>query len=50
MCNKKLYVPILMQEINLMHGGQLSEILESRWVVFGNQGHVEKLSLIKIGW
>ena len=44
MCNKKLYVPTLMQKINLRHRGHLSEIFESRWIVFGNPGHDEKKS------
>jgi len=30
MCNKKLNVPSVMQEINPIHRGQLSEISESR--------------------
>ena len=48
MCNKKLYVPTLMQEINLMHRGQLSEIFESPWIVFGNAGHDEKKILERL--
>ena len=41
-------MPTLMQEINLMDRGQLSEIFESRWIVFGNPGHDEKKILRRL--
>ena len=48
MCKKKLYVPTLMKEINLIHRGQLSATFESQWIVFGNAGHNEKKILQRL--
>ena len=48
MCNKKLYVPTLMQGINLMHQGQLSE--KKNLIRLADRHGVGKENLIKIRW